>query len=671
MGCWRETDTCSYERIEIVGNDTTLKLKKYKLPQGARLFLLRRTLRNNLRLADLVKKLHVPDPLIPAYVPDNRPNAAFKEYRNLIASLVMCCPNLERLTGFHTFYNHEFDLLTHALSKRTNLREHIWLIGENDEVTARSYKQLPPGLLDEQQMYQFWQYHSRWSKLETLMMCSPGSVGVIEHDLFIQVFNSLPSLKRLCISSFDADDFTDQTLFGLPPLKSLRLEECPGITDSGLSRYAASPFSTGLETLCLVHQNITALLTLSKIFASLPELKRFTVIQSDTIPSLPLELIVFQPLFASKTLRSLHWDIDCGEPLSEDLTNDIYKSGSHSAVTGTASQVLTRLTPNAHLALSILHGGFPNLQKVRAPRDVAPRGALQSVCRPSRNANVLMPADRFSLHLYDPTSKTNSLQTARIRAQHIIDRKLKTKDEFMKVVVTDHSHLENGLYNSGRESSNSSNDSGYSLSTNATDPADLFSAAELPSGSSTCDLGYFAKEVGGLQAGNRGSLCQCSSVSTRHSICQCDESVMAPAFPVPPAASVSPTVPARSPLRPPPVVPLMIHEFSLPSFVGRVATTTARTHSPPPLFDLLPDIPGKDGNGGVVGWGDLLRISEKTKVVGSASSNEGASLKDGCTGSWNKGSSDPRGKGKGLEWWKHVERERRKDGSTVEVEHFF
>lgn len=59
-------------------------------------------------------------------------------------------------------YGHEFDRLTHAMSTRNALREHVWLIGENELVTQRSYYQLAPGLMDNHQKALFVGFHARW-----------------------------------------------------------------------------------------------------------------------------------------------------------------------------------------------------------------------------------------------------------------------------------------------------------------------------------------------------------------------------------------------------------------------------------------------------------------------------------------------------------------------------
>ena len=359
--------TNRYGCINIVGNDSPAQLKKFKAKHGTRLRLLRRTLREKRALASLVKELRVPDLEILPLKENGKRNEQYDDYRDLVASVIMACPNLERLTGFRTLYNHEFDRLTHALSTRKKLKEHTWLIGENSAVTTRSRTHLSPGIMDEYQTMEFLSYHYHWTNLETLFLHSPGD-GIIEPYVFTALFNHLPSLKDLCISSFDEDDFTDSTLCTIPPLRSLRLQNLPGVTTRGLSRYASTGSMRTLEHLSLIHTPITSLLVISKLLTSAPGLKTFTIVQSPA-PELPIgdDLIVMQPLLASATLRNIHWDIH--------------------------SQIVSSIA-TTHLAASIRAGGFPSLRRIRAPVD--PEGLLQDVCAPAYNASVLHPSDRYS-----------------------------------------------------------------------------------------------------------------------------------------------------------------------------------------------------------------------------------------------------------------------------------
>lgn len=619
------TDLVRYSKIHISDNDSPAQLKKYKMKCGTRLILLRRTLRERRMLGSLVRQLTVPDPAIPSVLPSGKPNPQFTEYRDLLASLVMICPNLERMEGFYSFYNHEFDRLTHALSTRRRLKEHVWIVSENQAVTERSHHQISPGLLDEHQVYQFMHYHYAWSQLETLMFCSPGGTGVLEHELFVRVFQLLPSLKHLCVSCFDGDDFMDQTLFALPALTSLRLEECPGISEYGLSRWAATPAAQFLESLSLIHQNVEGLMAISKILASLPQLLKFSIIQAVS-PSLPHDLMVFQPIMASPTLKHLHWDV---------APSGQYTSTKYYADLPPTNQNVH--TANSHLAASILHAGFPNLLTVRAPQDLDPPGLLQEVCRPTRNASILLPADRYGLPpksqgtnsaMPDSLPTSNSLYAARIRAQSYIDAASKSEKEFCKVIVTDHSDDE--------ESRHESTSSNFSVSTNPTDPEDLFSNLEDP----TLDTGAdrplspttpSSKEV------SAAILSILGASSTEDKI-----------------ASVS-----RSSL----AGPLKVQEFALPPFLGRVSVSVSSPASSvlsPPRFNLIPDVAEYDTDGGIVGWADLLRLKEKD----DRAVNGPAWIRDGCTGKWNQGCA------RGTSWWRHTERERR-GGTTIGTRHFF
>jgi hypothetical protein len=352
----------------------------------------------------------------------------------------MVCPNLERLLGFTLPYSHEFDRLTHALSTRKNLKEHAWIISENPEVTERT-KQQSTDLLDQCQVYQFLTYHLSWSKLETLMLHSLDSKGVLEHGVFLRMFNFLPCLQHLSVSGFDSDQFTDRTLLFLPPLRSLRLENLRGVTENGLAHFASRGEARGLVSLTLIEQNITSLSIISKILASLRCLERFAVSQSNTAPMLSEGGMVFQPVLASSTLKFLHWDVASPNPASALGQFD----------SGPVSHAMKSVnTPNAHLAQSILHAGFPLLRVIRAPLDIDPLGAIQAVCRPARNAQIMIPADRYSLprSSHGSVSKRplampggNNLTSARIRAQTLIDMAAKDNESGMKVVVTDHSNV--------------------------------------------------------------------------------------------------------------------------------------------------------------------------------------------------------------------------------------
>ena len=354
------------------------------MKSSVRLKLLRRTLRERRVLSQ-----HVIEFKPPRLCPDEELRG--KEIIDLVASIVMSCPNLERLVGFYPVYNHEFDRLTYALSTRKKLKEHMWIMGENSAITQRSLKQLPPGLMDQQQVDEFLHYHHQWNSLTTLFLYSFQG-GILERDVFSTVLQQLPSLQHLSISNFDIDDFDDIILQDLPPLQSLRLQDLEGVTYRGLSDFARSPSAQSLRNLSLVHLDIAYLSTISTLLLYLRNLRRFTLVQESS-PVVPSDELIFQPIIGSLSLTYIHWDI--------------LRPGS----------------ANFNLASSISAHGFPSLRTIRAPSDHD--GQLQSLCRP--RASILLPSDKYSKayrHAHNSThSDTLSLNLfeARKAAQTRID----------------------------------------------------------------------------------------------------------------------------------------------------------------------------------------------------------------------------------------------------------
>ncbi|KAJ5959760.1 uncharacterized protein N7479_006910 [Penicillium vulpinum] len=288
-------------------------------------------------------------------------------------------------------------------------------------------------------MFEFLNYHTSWTNLETLMLYGLNGNGALEPSISLRMFNLLPSLRNLCITSFNKDSFDDSTLMCLPPLESLRLENLPGITDAGLSQYTSRSESHTLKTLVLIEQNVESLLVISKILASLRRLERFKIAQTEKCPTLPDEHMIFQPILASSSLKYLHWDVACPNPdaaLTQLDTLPFQKPTHHSN------------TPNSHLAQSILSAGFPQLEALRAPSDVEPPGALQAVCRPVLKGQALLRPDRYSLPRSSHGSVNtrplalpagNNLTSARIRAQTFIDMAAKDTEAGMPVLIQDYS----------------------------------------------------------------------------------------------------------------------------------------------------------------------------------------------------------------------------------------
>lgn len=400
--------------------------------------LLRRTLRERKLLANLVRELRVPQ--MDLLFTTTKHSAQWQEYRDLVASVVMVCPNLERMLGLSIPYHHEFDRLTHALSTRKRLKEHTWVLGEAAEVSEVSPRSTScPGSLGPSQMFEFLDYHVSWTSLETLMLYGLNGNGALEPSIFLRMFDLLPSLRHLCISSFNEDAFADSTLLCLPPLESLRLENLPGVTDTGLSQYTSRAESRSLKSLALVEQNVESLLVISKILSSLRHLARFKLVQTEKCPIMPREGMILQPILASSSLKYLHWDVACPDPgaaLTQLSSMPFQKPPRHID------------TPNSHLVQSILSAGFPCLETLRAPNDVEPPGALQAVCRPITKGQALLRPDRYSLPRSSHGSVSirplalpagNNLTSSRIRAQTFIDMAVKDTEAGMQVMIQDYS----------------------------------------------------------------------------------------------------------------------------------------------------------------------------------------------------------------------------------------
>ena len=328
--------------------------KKLFSKPKTRLKSLRRTLRERPVLARYVKQIQVLDFSRDVIVgPD-----ASVEIRNLLASIVMACPSLERLNGLYPPHFHDHDRLSHALSTRRSLKEKLWVIGPN-HLSAGT------GRVEHLNAYQidsFIQAHSSWSALETLVLnCAQN--GVLDHpQMFAATLQYLPSLKNLHIANFSAYDFNDSHLAFLPPtLTSLRLEALPGISEEGLLHHITDTLPlndrANLTSLALIDMNLHFLSTLSSLLGHLYALRRLTIVTSSLDPPSGIPITdIWAPFLASRSLTTLHWEINpwINSP-SPDFAHYI-------------------------LAESILAGGFPALQRLRAPSD--PRGILQAACRP-------------------------------------------------------------------------------------------------------------------------------------------------------------------------------------------------------------------------------------------------------------------------------------------------
>ncbi|KAJ3566953.1 hypothetical protein NPX13_g6947 [Xylaria arbuscula] len=126
-----------YEDIQIVGADSQTQKKRLKMNFGSRLTLLRRTLRANPGVAVLVRTLKAP--AVPQGI-------SVELYQNLIASVVMACPNFEKLVGPHQNYDFTFGRLFHALSTREQLTDIHWTLEASKTQRKRRMSNAAPML---------------------------------------------------------------------------------------------------------------------------------------------------------------------------------------------------------------------------------------------------------------------------------------------------------------------------------------------------------------------------------------------------------------------------------------------------------------------------------------------------------------------------------------------
>ncbi|GJN73268.1 hypothetical protein PLICBS_007344 [Purpureocillium lilacinum] len=366
-----------YEDVLLVGADSLAHKKRFKLTQGSRMAMLRRTLRANPTLANRVRSLKVPLPeaaLTAATSSASKGPSALEQYEDSVAALVMACPNLERLSGPIFTYSHSFRKLFHALSTRTNFKDMTWFIEPSRDALARQSLEslmqcepsMPAGLTPAQE-FSFLEHHRQWTKLTSLTIhCTPdGSLG--PDTLLARTLTVLPSLQHLHLSNLPANAFSDTNLLSLPRLKSLTLSNIPGISSNGLSSFATRANSRPLEKLTIRHVPLTSLPALARILSMLTSLTNFAFVQSfpPLMPETDSFILWMMPYLASSSVSKLHWDIT-----------------SHRSCVNAADDILAR---------SIAAGGFPALRSLRAPND--PEGIFQDLCRPVDRIDL--PGDRF------------------------------------------------------------------------------------------------------------------------------------------------------------------------------------------------------------------------------------------------------------------------------------
>ncbi|KAF2712292.1 hypothetical protein K504DRAFT_499394 [Pleomassaria siparia CBS 279.74] len=371
-----------YRKAWVLTNENHPNMLKLKIKGSSRLKVLRRTLRERSVLAQYVQELHMTEHM--SLYQDA--SIEREEIVNLVASVVMACPNLERLVGFHVPYTHSFDRLSHALSTRRKLKERVWLLTENpypefddeEEDLSNNYYNAACDPMER-----FLELHSTHPSLTTLVLHQEQSCLSVPLNFraIVGTFRQLPALRHLSISGLSTSSFTTMTLNALPPyLKSLRLENLPGVSDKGIQRFAASYLATSLESIVLIDLEVSSLVTISTIMST-KNLRHFILAQ-DIAPT--LRSVDDVPILQSKTLQYIHWEI----------RSQVVLMNHHS----TTSFPFSNTEPVACLAMSILsthirNGLFPSLRKICAPHD--PQGLLQTLCKPPIPA--LPPSDILTL----------------------------------------------------------------------------------------------------------------------------------------------------------------------------------------------------------------------------------------------------------------------------------
>ncbi|KAI0404517.1 hypothetical protein F4802DRAFT_232413 [Xylaria palmicola] len=358
-----------YQDIQLVGADSPAQKKRLKINFGSRLVLLRRTLRSNTGIAILVRSLKAP--AVPQGV-------SVELYQNLIASVIMACPNFEKLAGPHQNYDFTFSRLFHALSTREQLREIHWTLEASKTQRKRRMSnaapmlsmgnpnyQEAPGDLQPEQSDGFRQLFMNWANLTTLSIhCLPGAT-LTPVSLLPDILADASSLRHLHLSHLPFTAFNDANLLSLPALHTLTLSHLPGVSSIGLSSFARRPSSRSIRKLTLHHLDIDSLPTVAQILSNLISLETFTLVQTRTPILSEGEMIWLFPYLASATVKKLHWDIP-----------------SFASTANVADSILAK---------SIASNGFPALRTLRTPAD--PEGIFQGLCKPLEKID--MASDRY------------------------------------------------------------------------------------------------------------------------------------------------------------------------------------------------------------------------------------------------------------------------------------
>lgn len=375
-----------YRRVYVIGHDNHSRSQKTKVKAPVRLKLLRRTLRERHLMARHVRELHLPD----FQTMYQQAGIEREEIVNLVASLVMACPSLEQLVGFHIPFTQSFDRLSYALATRPKLRERVWLLSEpadwypdkEDEDEANNYY-----LAACDPTERFLDLNSAHPLLSTLVLhrSSGDFAPTLNFRAIIGTLRQLPMLQHLSVSELPATSFTNMTLNALPPrLRSLRLENLPGVNDKGLQKFATSHLATSLEKLALINLEVSSLITITNILSEhLSKLQRFTIAQYRT-PDLHSRSSL--PDFSGPSLTFIHFEFrsQSGPPI-DPFSPETRKSMEFPFATPEPISCLA----TSLLAMNIKEGAFPALRRVRIPHD--PQGLIQALCKP--RATALLPSD--------------------------------------------------------------------------------------------------------------------------------------------------------------------------------------------------------------------------------------------------------------------------------------
>lgn len=355
--CFNSARWQLYKSVWINGPESPSQNKRLKLKSGGRLTLLRRTLRANSDVAGFVREISFPEPEKSSSMEDRR------RHFDLIASVIMACPNLERYLGPIQAYDYQYTRLTQALSSRQKLTEHVWNIEEprmlERTMTTSRFRRSFSHVFDQSELapaqgppVPFLANHINWNDLSSLAIhCSEG--GYIDTSTLSVSISKLPALTHLSLSAIPG--LPQSFLTEIPPLKSLHLSHLSCLSDQALSEFATTPTVTTITSLSLNQVPLTSLAILARILSNLVSLRSFVFIQ-DSPPTMPRDTSVFlHPYLASASLKKLTWDV---------LSPNADASSDATAI----------------LVSGLQAGGFPNLQRVKAPCDY--KGIIQSLCRP-------------------------------------------------------------------------------------------------------------------------------------------------------------------------------------------------------------------------------------------------------------------------------------------------